>query len=354
MLKWFCLLGVVAVVCVSLASCYQEDLDDNQYAGMVDRKEAQAYIISSYNKLNTQFHREDFKALLSVVQSIDSYGWEDKEFSIAQAKKYASLLLNGNVSVLRDVMEIGERNAGVYEADANKFFHKVSDAKQKLKLIFNKEVMVDIAWNTALQAKSSDKPEHMVLNLSLGYNDYSMAGYSEIYSDSIYSSYRMAKNGTELLRLARTTLGKGFLAAVTGQSEEGLQIVSSDLKVQLMDMVCLHDTQNDISSIVNYMKENTSLQLTNPKKFLEGWTKLSDSLRRIVLTKSNGTLLCKITEEVMPLNDTYTISPYFLWSDNTSQSLSEFATTTANESFAADAVLLDKLWKFLSQLSKEE
>lgn len=352
MLKWFYQLGIV-VVCVLLASCYQEDAEESPYAGMADRKEAQAYIVSSYNKLNTQFHREDFKALSSVIQSMDAYDWADKEFSIAQAKKYAKSLLNGDVSVLRELMEAAERNAGIYKADANKVFHKVSDARQELELVFNQDVTVGLGWSTAWQTQSDGKPDHMVLNLSLGYNDYSMTGYTEVYSDSIYSSYLMTRNGTTLLRLARTTLGKGFLAAVTGQSGEDFQMRSTDLKVQLIDMLCFHDTQNDVSSIVSYVKENANLQLSDPKKFLEGWTKLSDSLSRMVLTKPNGTLLCKVTEEVQPLDDTYTISPYFHWSDDTSQSLSEFASDTANENFATDALLLHKLWQSLYQLVKE-
>lgn len=339
------------------SGCYQMD-DDVRGEGMADRREAQAYIVTSYNKLNQYLVRSDFEALSRLGQIVDEYQWDDKDASMQKAKEYAKMILNGDVSALQDIMDFCERNSGVYEADANKCIRKTSDAEHQIKMVFDQENSLSFAWN--VKEKSS---ERMVIDLAMDFNQYRLAGQSRVYNDSVCSSYQMTKGNVQLMRLKRTLEGKNILAAIIGRTSndgnasndgnmghKGMTLYSTDLRLQLMDMLCLHETETELATFVRYFEENHTLQVENPSKFLEGFIRMRDNMSRVVLTRPDGTVLCKITDEVGQRNGRDCIVPMLNWGDGKQQSLTDFASDSANKNFAQDAALLDKLWQMLYDL----
>lgn len=339
------------------SGCYQMD-DDVRGEGMADRREAQAYIVTSYNKLNQYLVRSDFEALSRLGQIVDEYQWDAKDASMQKAKEYAKMILNGDVSALQDIMDFCERNSGVYEADANKCIRKTSDAEHQIKMVFDQENSLSFAWN--VKEKSS---ERMVIDLAMDFNQYRLAGQSRVYNDSVCSSYQMTKGNVQLMRLKRTLEGKNILAAIIGRTSndgnasndgntgnKGMTLYSTDLRLQLMDMLCLHETETELATFVRYFEENHTLQVENPSKFLEGFIRMRDNMSRVVLTRPDGTVLCKITDEVGQRNGRDCIVPMLNWGDGKQQSLTDFASDSANKNFAQDAALLDKLWQMLYDL----
>lgn len=347
--------------CLLFSSCYSLDDDEEYKENMVERREAQAYIVSSYNKLNVNLVRADFESLGSLDSVLSEYQWEDKEAFMVQARKYASLILNGHLEVLPDIMAFCNDHAGVYKADGNNVFYKTEVAERKLALIFNDELNLSLEWNVT--EKSANR---LVLDASLSYNRYQLTGTTKVCGDSVCSSYRLLKNGarletgqtkadsldaTCLMKIERILTGKGFLDAIYGRSAEKMVLLTTDMRMQLMDMLCLHDKEMEIGAIVKYFADNRKLQVDDPKLFLQGWIQLKNSQSRTVLTRPDGSVLCQVSNEVERVdNTTYRILPMLNWSDGTKQSLTEFASASANEKFAKDAALLDKLWKLLRQL----
>lgn len=328
----------------AFSSCYQMDADDPK-ENMADKREAQAYIVTSYNKLNKYLVRSDFEVLGQLDSIMDKYQWDNKEGSMLQAEKYTKMILQGNVYVLQDMMDFCERNSGVYEADANKYFHKTADAEHQIKLVFNQQATFSAAWN--VKEKNSDRT---VIDFSFYYKQYRLAGQSRIYNDSVCSSFRMTKGDMTLIKLERTLEGKNILTAINGQTEDDMSLYSIDLRLQLMDMLCLHETEIEIDSFLRYLEENHTLQVENPKKFMEGFIYMRDNMSRVVLTRPDGTVLCKITDEVSMRDGKNRIIPILNWSDGTQQSLTDFASSLANENFSKDEALLDKLWQMLYNL----
>lgn len=345
---------IAALVCLLAAGCYRLDNDDDPYRGMAGRKEAQAYIVSAYNKLSDRLFRQDFEALLQTVQSMDGYRWDHKDSTLAAAKGYVARLLNGDFSALPQMENACRRYAGVYEAGPDSTLRKVADASEELRFVLGPDVTVGMTWHTAADTLQGHLRQ-AVVDLALTYNHYTLAGTTRVYADSVSSAFRMEKDGDCLLTLSRLTDGQGFLSALAGRTDDTLRVKTTDLKVQLAGMLCLHDTQEDLSQLTAFVRDNRHLQLMHPKEYLEGWTALANHSRRTVLTKPDGTLLCRVTQDVLPLagGGGYTVYPRFGWSDGTSQSLSEFATATTNQNFMADAALVSKLWTLLAQLSDE-
>lgn len=354
---------LLAFVMLMFSGCYQMD-DDVRGEGMADKREAQAYIVTSYNKLNQYLVRSDFEALSRLGQIVDEYQWDNKEASMQQAKECAKMILNGDVSVLQNVMDFCERNSGVYQADANKYFRKTADAEHQIKMVFDQENSLSFTWN--VKEKSSEK---MIVNLAIDFNQYRFAGQSRIYNDSVCSSYQMTKGSVQLMRLQRTLEGKDILTAIvsnagnaentgktsdTGSSNHEMTLYSTDLRLQLMDMLCLHETETELVTFLRYFEENHTLQVENPGKFLEGFIQMRDNMSRVVLTRPDGTVLCKITDEVGLRNGRECIVPMLNWGDGKQQSLTDFASDAANENFAQDAALLDKLWQMLYDLYYSE
>lgn len=344
---------LINFVLLLFSGCYQMD-DDVRGAGMADRREAQAYIVTSYNKLNQYLVRSDFEALSRLGQIVDEYQWDDKEASMQKAKEYAKMILNGDVYILQEVMDFCERNSGVYEADANKYFRKTAAAEHQIKMFFDQDNSLSLAWN--VREKSSGR---MVIDLAIDFNQYRLAGQSRVYNDSVCSSYQMTKGDVQLMRLQRVLEGKNILAAIAGNtgnlsdtesSSHEMTLYSTDLRLQLMDMLCLHETETELSTFLRYFEENHTLQVENPSKFLEGFIQMRDNMSRVVLTRPDGTVLCKVTDEVGQRNGRDCIVPMLNWGDGKQQSLTDFASDSANENFAQDAALLDKLWQMLYDL----
>lgn len=339
--RWMLLISIMFL----FSGCYQMD-DDALKEGMADRREAQAYIVTSYNKLSQNLVRSDFEALSRLGQIVDEYQWEDKEASMQRAKEYAKMILKGDLSALQNIMDFCERSSGVYKADANKYFRKTADAEHQIKMVFDENNSLSLAWN--VKEKGSDR---MVIDLAIDFNQYRLSGQSRIYNDSVCSAYQMTKGNVQLMRLVRTLQGKNILAAITGSE---MTLYSTDLRLQLMDMLCLHETETELGTFVKYFEENHALQAKEPRKFLEGYIRLRDNMSRVVLTRPDGTVLCKITDEAGKRNDKDCIVPMLNWSDGKQQSLTDFASDSANENFAQDAALLDKLWQMLYDLYYSE
>lgn len=331
-------------VLLQFSACYQMD-DDVPKVAMADKREAQAYIVTSYNKLNKYLVRSDFEALGRLNSIINEYQWDNKEASMQQAKKYAKMILQGNIYVFQDMMNLCERNSGIYEADANKYFHKTADAEHQIKLIFNQQATLSATWD--VKEKSSNKT---VIDFSFYYNQYRLTGQSRVYNDSVCTSFRMTKGDITLIRLDRTLEGRNFLATLNGHSEDDMSLFSIDLRLQFMDMLCLHETEIEIASFLRYFEENHTLQVENPKKFMEGFINMRDNMSRLVLTRPDGTVLCKITDEVGIRDGKSCIIPMLNWGDDTQESLTDFASSSANENFSKDGALLDKLWQLLYNL----
>lgn len=331
-----------------LAACYQMDADAPREA-MAEKRTAQAYIVTSYNKLNTYLVRSDFEALGRLGSVLDEYQWDNKETTMQNAKQYAQMIIKGDVSALQDIMDYCERNSGVYEADDQKFFHKTADAEHQIKMIFPNQTHLSVAWE--IKEKSSQR---LVINLSLDFNQYHLAGQSQVYPDSVSSSYRMTKGDVTLMKLERTMKGKNILAAIYGESTTEISLYSTDLRLQLMDLLCLHETETELDSFIRYFEKNHTLQVDNPKKFLEGYIQMRDNMSRLVLTQPDGTVLCKVTDEVGMRDGKDCILPMLNWSDGTQQSLTEFASSSVNENFSKDGAMLDKLWQLLYNLYYEE
>lgn len=342
-------------ICIALlavlwlfSSCYQMD-DDAPKESIADKREAQAYIVTSYNKLNKYIVRSDFEALGRLKSIMDEYQWDNKEASVLKVEKYAKMILHGDIYVLQDIMDFCESNAGIYEADADKYFRKIADAERQIKMVFNQQATLSAAWD--VKEKSSDKT---VVDFSFHYNRYCLVGQSRVYNDSVCSSFRMTKGDTTLIRLERTLEGKNILAAINGHEGGEMSLYSTDLRLQLMDMLCLHETEIELGSFMRYFEENHALQVENPKKFLEGFISMRDNMSRVVLTRPDGTILCKVTDEVGMRDGRNHIIPMLNWSDGTLQSLTDFASSSANENFSKDGAMLDKLWKILYDLYYKE
>ena len=331
-------------LCALAASCYSLD-DDADENAVADRREAQAYIVTSYNKMAGNIIRSDFAALDRFDAVASEYQWNDKEASIERAKSYASMLLKGNVRVLKDVLSFCERNAGVYEADGNKVFHKVADAERRLALSFSEDVSVAFAWDMV-----ESGADRIVVDLSLSFNHYRLAGQSRIYSDSVVSSYRMTRDDVAQLRIERVVNGSHILDALNGDGSVEMKMLSSDLRLQMMDMMCLHEKNNDVSTIADYIRENYLLQVENPRAFLDGLKERLNNLSRIVLTRPDGTVLCRVTYDMWPYGGEERLSPVLHWGDGSQQALSEFASASANEAFAEDAERIERLWRRLYEL----
>lgn len=340
-----CILLLAALL--QLSSCYQMD-DEVPREKMADKREAQAYIVTSYNKLNSYLLRSDFEALGRLGSIIEEYQWDYKEATMQQAKKYAQMMIHGDVSALQDIMSFAELNSGVYEADANKYFRKTADAEHQVKMIFNEENALSMAWD--VKQKSSDS---VVIDLSIQYNQYHIDGQSRIYRDSVSSSFRMTKGDITLIRLERAITGKNILAAIYQHTSDGMSLYSTDLRLQLMDMLCLHETETGLGGFARYFEENYKQQAENPKKFLEGFIYMRSNMSRVVLTRPDGTVLCKVTDEVGVRNGKDCIVPMLNWGDGTQESLTDFASSSANENFAQDGAMLDKLWELLYNLYNE-
>lgn len=343
---FFASIALTAVL-LQLSSCYQMD-DDAPKVAMADKREAQAYIVTSYNKLNKYLVRSDFEALGRLGSIMDEYQWDNKEASMQQAKKYAKMILQGNIYVFQDMMNLCERNSGIYEADANKYFHKTADAEHQIKLIFNQQATLSATWD--VKEKSSNKK---VIDFSFYYNQYRLAGQSRVYNDSVCTSFRMTKEDITLIRLDRTLEGRNILAALNGQSGDDMSLFSIDLRLQFMDMLCLHETEIELSYFLRYFEENHTLQAENPKKFLEGFINMRNNMSRVVLTRPDGTVLCKVIDEVGMRDGKSCIIPMLNWGDDTQESLTDFASNSANENFSKDGALLDKLWQLLYNLYYE-
>lgn len=357
----FLRIAFVLLSCLVLSSCYSLD-DDVRNENLVERREAQAYIVSSYNKLNANLVRADFESLDRLDSVLDNYQWEGKDTLVLQARKYASLILNGHLDVLPDIMAFCNAHAGVYRSDGNKVFQKVKAAERQLILIFDDDLNFSLTWNVT--EKSANR---LVLDASLSFNQYHLVGTTLVCNDSVCSSYRLLKSSLEveksqaktdsdddtscLMRIERALTGKGFLNAIYGHSAEKMVLLTTDVRVQLMDMLCLHEKEMGVEAIVKYFADNRKMQVENPKLFLQGWMQLKNNQSRTVLTRPDGNVLCLVSNEVQMVdNATFRILPMLSWSDGTKQSLTEFASASANENFAKDAALLDKLWKMLRQL----
>lgn len=334
----------VAVLAALVSSCYSidEDADDSTFA---DRREAQAYIMSSYNKMAENLPRSDFAAIDRLGSISDEYRWDDKEASIKRAEAYASKVLRGNVSVLRDVLSFCESNSGVYEADGGKVFHKVADAERRLTVAFSKDVSLSFAWDMA--EKNAEKT---VMDLEFSFNRYTIAGQSRVYRDSVVSSYRMMRGDITLARIERLVKGEHILDAVNGVDGVEMKVLLSDLRLQLMDMMCLHKTDNDVSTIIDYVLDNYLLQVEDPKAFLDGFMERVNNLNRVVLTRPNGAALCRITYDMLSDDNGERLCPVLHWGDGSEQTLYEFASASANEAFAKDADMLERLWRRLYEL----
>ena len=72
------------------------------------------------------------------------------------------------------------------------------------------------------------------------------------------------------------------------------------------------------------------------------------------ITRPDGTILCKVTDEVGMRDGRNHIIPMLNWSDDTMQSLTDFASSSANKNFSKDGAMLDKLWKIPYELYYKE
>lgn len=246
------------------SSCYQMD-DDAPKESMADKREAQAHIVTSYNKLNKYLVRSDFEALGRLSYIMDEYQWNNKETSMLKAEEYAKMILQGDIYVLQDIMKFCESNAGIYEADTDKYFRKIADAEHQIKMVFNQQATISAAWD--VKEKSSDKT---VVDFSFYYNRYYLDGHSRVYDDSVCSLFRMTKGDTTLIRLERTLEGKNILAAINGHERDEMSLYVTDLRLQLMDMLCLHKTKIEMDSFLRYFEENHALQVGSPRNFWRG------------------------------------------------------------------------------------
>ena len=75
---------------------------------------------------------------------------------------------------------------------------------------------------------------------------------------------------------------------------------------------------------------------------------------RVVLTRPDGTILCKVTDEVGMRDGRNHIIPMLNRSDGTMRSLTDFASSSANENISKDGAMLDKLWKIPYELYYKE
>lgn len=335
---------LVLMGCMSLSSCYRLDDDGGATAEeqMLDRRMAQSYILSSYGQWGTSISRSDLEKLARLDSILGEYQWEGKEQSATRLKQYALALVTGNLSYLRSALGYCDAYAGRYEADASKVFRKTQDADHQLKLVFSDSTTFSLVWDVD---DGGENEASMQLTLQL--NDYFLTGSTTICNDSVNSSYQLAKGmgGEPMMTLQRKMKGNDFLEVFRADSAVSVIPSSSDLSLQLKGGLCLRETTGDWNAFLKFLMEYKGMAATNPKLYLQEWAKVRNELGRTVLARPDGVVLCEIIEDGEIVDDNSQLQLMLCWNDGTTQSLTEFASSTSSQDFAKDAALLAKLFE---------
>lgn len=335
---------VLLLACLGMSSCYKVDDDDNSEEQMLDRRQAQSYILSSYNQWGEKCPtvRSDLEKLASLDSILGKYQWEDKADAGKLVERCQQALLLGDLGTFREALKYFDAHAGVYEADADKKFRKIGDADHRLNITFNDTTHLAFTWNVTDEKGGS----MMKVDLSLQVNDYLLSGSTSIANDSVGSSYQLTKGGVEgsLLTLQRNLKGEDFLEAMRSDNDSLFVFsTSSELRVQFSGGLCLYKKAGSMEAFFKFLLECKDLQVTNPKKFMQEVAKLRNELGRAWLTTADGVKLCELYSVEDGDGEDADLSVHLSWNDDTAQTLTEFASSCGNENFAKDMALISKI-----------
>ena len=335
---------VLLLGCLGMSSCYKMDDDGESQNQMLDRRMAQSYILSSYNQWCAAYPaaRAGLEKLANLDSLLNQYQWEGKDEAVNLVEQCQQAILVGDLTAFRDALAYFKAHAGIYKADADKKFCKIEDADHQLDITFYDTTHLAFSWKVT----EADDGNTMKVDLSLQVNDYLLSGSTSITNDSVGSSYRLTKGGVEgcLLTLQKTMKGEDFLEAVRSDNDSlSISSASSELRVQLSGGLCLCEKAGSMEAFFKFLIENKDLQMTNPKLYMQEYAKLRNELERTWLATPDGVVLCELFSGEVGEGEEANLAVYLVWNDDMAQTLTEFASSCANENFAKDMELLSKI-----------